>query len=132
MNVHKNARLTPAGRVLLVERIESGWPVAEAAAASGVSARTAHEWLRRHRSGDRQLNDRSSAPHTFPHQLAVDQISAVERLSRERQTGPTIARALGMARSSVGLVLRRLGLNRLAGDLVIHTHDHECLDRGPR
>lgn len=31
MNVHKNARLTPAGRVLLVERIESGWAVAEAA-----------------------------------------------------------------------------------------------------
>lgn len=44
MNVHKNARLTPAGRVLLVERIERGWPVGEAASASGVSVRTAHEW----------------------------------------------------------------------------------------
>jgi transposase InsO family protein len=114
MNVHKNARLTPSGRVLLVQRIEQGWPVLEAARASGVSVRTAHEWLRRYRSGDRHLNDRSSAPHTCPHQLTARQIAAVEQLRRERQTGPAIARALGLARSTVGLVLRRLGLNRLA------------------
>jgi transposase InsO family protein len=114
MNVHKNARLTPSGRVLLVERIMSGWPVAEAAAASGVSVRTAYEWLRRYRSGDRQLHDRSSAPHHCPHQLAADRIVAVEQLRRQRQTGPAIARALGMALSTVGLILRRLGLNRLA------------------
>lgn len=113
MNVHKNARLTPSGRVLLVERIESGWPVAEAAAASGVSVRTAHRWLGRYRSGDRQLNDRSSTPHTCPHQLTVEQIAAIAHLRRQRQTGPAIARVLGMARSSVGLILRRLGLNRL-------------------
>lgn len=113
MNVHKNARLTPSGRVLLAERIESGWPVAEAAAASGVSVRTAYRWLGRYRSGDRQLNDRSSAPHTCPHQLPVEQIAAIEHLRRQRQTGAAIARVLGMARSSVGLILRRLGLNRL-------------------
>ena len=46
--------------------------------------------------------------------LAADQTAAVEQLRRQRQTGPAIARALGMARSTVGLVLRRLGLNRLA------------------
>jgi transposase InsO family protein len=114
MNVHKNARLTPAGRVLLVERIESGWPVGEAASASGVSVRTAHEWLRRYRSGDRELHDRSSAPHTCPHQLTAQQIAEVEQLRRARQTGPAIARTLGMALSTVGLVLRRLGLGRLA------------------
>ena len=114
MNVHKNARLTPSGRVLLVHRIESGSPVAEAAAAGGVSVRTAYGWLRRYRSGDRELNDRSSAPHTIPHRLTAEQIAAVEQLRRQRQTGPAIARVLGMARSSVGLVLRRLGLNRLA------------------
>lgn len=114
MNVHKNARLTPSGRVLLVERVESGWPVARAAEAGGVSIRRAYEWLKRYRAGDRQLNDRSSAPHSCPHQLTAEQIGAIERLRRERQTGPAIARALGMARSSVGLVLRRIGLNRLA------------------
>ena len=114
MNVHKNARLTPSGRVLLVQRIEHGWPVGEAAQASGVSVRSAYRWLERYRSGDHQLNDHSSAPRRCPHQLTAEQIGAVEQLRRQRQTGPAIARALGMARSSVGLVLRRLGLNRLA------------------
>lgn len=32
MNIHKNARLTPQGRLLLVERItQHGWSVAQAA-----------------------------------------------------------------------------------------------------
>lgn len=113
MNIHKNARLTPSGRVLLVERIEQGWPVGEAAEAGGVSVRSAYRWLGRYRSGDRQLNDRSSAPHNCPHQLTAEQVAAIAHLRRQRQSGPGIARILGMARSSVGLVLRRLGLNRL-------------------
>ena len=45
MNIHKNARLTPCGRVLMMERIESGWSVRRAAQASGVSERTAYRWL---------------------------------------------------------------------------------------
>ena len=114
MNVHKNARLTPRGRVLMIERIETGLSVRRAAADAGISERTAHRWLRRWRSGDRQLNDRSSTPHHCPHHLPTEQIAAVEQLRRQRQTGPAIARALGLARSTVGLVLRRLGLNRMA------------------
>jgi len=98
----------------LVQRIEAGWLVGDAAAASGVSVRTAYVWLGRYRAGDRQLADRSSAPHRCSRQLTAGQIAAVERLRRERQTGPMIARTLGMARSTVSLVLRRLGLNRLA------------------
>ena len=38
----------------------------------------------------------------------------IEALRRQRMTGPQIARRLGMARSTVGLILRRLGLGRLA------------------
>lgn len=114
MNVHKNARLTPRGRVLMVERIEAGMPVRHAALASGVSERTAHRWLGRYRGGDRQLQDRSSAPRHCPSRLAAEQIARVEQLRRERLTGPAIARRLGMALSTVGLILRRLGLNRLA------------------
>jgi transposase InsO family protein len=94
----------------MVQRIEQGWSIGEAAEAGGVSVR----WLERYRCGDRQLNDRSSAPRHCPHQLTSEQIGAIEHLRRERQTGPVIARVLGMARSSVSLVLRRLGLNRLA------------------
>ena len=42
MNIHKNARLTPKGREILVCRIvNEGLRVEEAAQASGVSVRTA-------------------------------------------------------------------------------------------
>ena len=37
----------------------------------------------------------------------------IEALRRQRMTGPQIARRLGMARSTVGLILRRMGLGRL-------------------
>ena len=40
-------------------------------------------------------------------------MAEIEQLRRQRMTGPAIARALGMARSTVGLVLRRLGLGKL-------------------
>lgn len=113
MNVHKNARLTPSGRVLLVRRMELGWSASQVAAAAGVSVRTAYRWLLRYRSGDEQLHDRSSAPHHCPHRLAAEVVAAIEQLRRQRQSGPAIAQALGLARSSVGLVLRRIGLNRL-------------------
>jgi transposase InsO family protein len=114
MNVHKNARLTPSGRVLLVERIASGWTVRRAATALGVSERTAYRWLGRYRGGDLHLQDRSSAPRRCPTRLAADQIARIEALRRQRMTSPMIARALGIALSTVGLILRRLGLNRLA------------------
>ena len=40
MNIHKNARLTPQGRVLLVRRIaEEGWRIVDAANAAGISER---------------------------------------------------------------------------------------------
>jgi transposase InsO family protein len=41
-------------------------------------------------------------------------VAAVERLRRERKTGPQIARELALPRSTVGAILRRLGLGRLS------------------
>lgn len=116
MNTHKNARMTVHGRVLLVDRVEKqGWRVASAAAAAGVSERTAYKWLARHRSGGTAaLQDRSSAPRRSARQLAPAVVAEIERLRRLRLTGPAIARSLGVPRSTVGLVLRRLGLGRLA------------------
>ena len=112
MNVHKNARLTPCGRAVMVGRIERGWSVARAAEASGVSARTAYRWLGRHRRRE-GLVDRSSAPRRSPRSVPGDRIAEIERLRRQRMTGPAIAAALGMARSTVGFILRRLGLGKL-------------------
>jgi transposase InsO family protein len=115
MNVHKNARLTPLGRAVMVSRIEGdGWPVGRAAQAAGVSVRTAYRWLGRHRlEGERGLCDRSSAPRRCPHRVCEGRIAEIEQLRRQRMTGPAIARRLCMARSTVGLVLRRLGLGKL-------------------
>lgn len=115
MNVHKNARLTPSGRALMMQRLDQGWRGAEVAEAAGVSVRTVRKWRARHRlGGERRHHDRSSAPRRCPRRLPEAIILEIERLRRERMTGPAIALALGLARSTVGMVLRRLGLGRLA------------------
>lgn len=63
MNVHKNARLTPRGRALMVSQIiDEGWSLAASARASGVSERTARKWLERRRGGSSEdFIDRSWA-----------------------------------------------------------------------
>ena len=114
MNVHKNARLTPSGRALLARRVSSGWTAKAAAEAAGVSLRTARKWIGRHRrGGERRHHDRSSAPRRCPRKVAQPRIAEIERLRRQRMTGPAIAAMLGLARSTVGAILRRLGLGKL-------------------
>ena len=116
MNVHKNARLTPQGRALLIDRVRSqGWRVKDAATAAGISERSAFRWLARHRAGgELALCDRSSAPARCPHRTDADTLAAIERLRRQRMCAPQIACELNMPRSTVGAVLRRLGLGRLS------------------
>jgi transposase InsO family protein len=116
MNIHKNARLTPPGRLLMVLRIEDeGWKVADAAVAAGLSVRRAYEWLKRYRAGGEiALQDRSSTPARYRDPPPSERDEAIERLRRERQSGRGIAEQLGLPRSTVGSVLRRLGLGRLA------------------
>jgi transcriptional regulator of acetoin/glycerol metabolism len=59
MNAHSGARTCPSSRALLVQRVrEQGWTVTRAAAALGISRRTAHKWLAR----QHELRDRSSRP----------------------------------------------------------------------
>ncbi len=49
---HRNARLTPRGRQLLVERVRvQGMPVAHVARAMGISRQCAHRWVRALRRG---------------------------------------------------------------------------------
>jgi hypothetical protein len=77
--------------------------------------RTAYKWLARWRAGgERALHDRSSAPARSPRRLPLEVTAAIERLRRQRLSGQQIARRLQRPCSTVGLVLRRLGLGRLA------------------
>jgi transposase InsO family protein len=116
MNIHKNARLTPQGRLLLVKRVtKAGWSVVQTAQAAGISVRQSYRWLARYRAeGAAGLGDRSSAPHRCQHRTPGDRMGEIERLRRQRMSGPQIARQLGMPVSTVGGFLRRLVLNRLA------------------
>lgn len=114
MNVHKHARMTVHGRLLLVRRVrELGLAPAAAAAAAGISERTAFKWLARYRGGGvAALHDRSSAPGRCPRRRPAAQVAEIERLRRLRWSGPRIARTTGIPCSTVGAILRRLGLGR--------------------
>src|SRR4051794_1770452 len=110
MKLHGNARTCPKSRKLLVERIEDGWSLMEAAAAAGISDRSARRWLKRWREdGEPALFDRSSAPHRIPHKTAPERVGEIIRLRRLRMTAAQIALALGMALSTVSAVLKRVG-----------------------
>jgi transposase InsO family protein len=115
MKLHPNARTTPNGRQLLVQRIlEHGWTVARAAQAAGISKRTACKWLARYRAeGAAGLQDRSSRPHRSPHKTPAPLVSRIERLRQRRRTGVEIARELGVPASTVARILQNRGLGRL-------------------
>jgi transposase InsO family protein len=99
-----------------VQRVtEQGWTVPSAAWAAGLSQRQAYRWLARYRAGGTAaLADRSSAPRRRPHQVPAGRVADIARLRRQHLSGPAIARQLGMPVSTVGAILRRLGLGKLA------------------
>lgn len=114
MDSHENARTTPRSRMLMIERLQAGWSVSQVATAAGVSAGTVRKWRDRFAAeGAAGLRDRSARPLHSPTRLPPERIAQIEALRRQRQSGPAIARALGLAVSTVGLELRRLGLGRL-------------------
>jgi transposase InsO family protein len=114
VKLHGNARSCPASRRLMCERIGDGWTVEDAADAAGLSERSAYRWLARWRAGDRELADRSSAPRRVANRTPKTVQDRIERLRRLRMTSTRIAAELRMAVSTVGAVLRRLGLHRVS------------------
>jgi transposase InsO family protein len=113
MKLHANARTCPKSRRLLVDRVEGGWSVMEAAEAAGITDRTARRWLARWRTeGPQGLLDRSSAPRRIPHKTSPERVREIIRLRRLRWTAAQIAVALGTALSTVSAVLKRVGLGK--------------------
>lgn len=114
---HRRAKLTPFGRLLIVQRVhELGWTVAGTVKAAGVSRATAHKWVRRYREqGLPGLEDRSSRPLRCPHALPPREVARILKARAKRKQGPhQLAAALGRPRSTIYGVLRRNGCSRLA------------------
>jgi transposase InsO family protein len=60
------------------------------------------------------LHNRSSKPRRSPKRMPVEQVATIAAMRRMRMSGPAIAFALSLPLSTVGLELRRLGLNKLS------------------
>jgi transposase InsO family protein len=127
MDAHQNARTTPRSRMLMVERLAEGWTVGAVAKALGVDPKTVRKWRDRFvAEGEAGLRDRSSRPHRCPTRLGEEAEAEIEWLRRDRLSGPSIARQARRPVSTVGVVLRRLGLGRLqALDPKPHTLRYE-------
>ena len=115
MNVHKNAKLTPRGRAVIVRRVlEEGQTPQAVATACGVCERTVRKWVARFRAeGSQGLRDRSSRPHKVRQPTPAPVVQQIAALRHLRCTGAQIAAELGVSSATVSRVLRRLGLNRL-------------------
>jgi transposase InsO family protein len=114
MNIHKNARLTVARRIEMVQDVlERKLTYAGAAAAHGVSVPTVRKWVGRFLSqGVCGLRDASSRPQVSPRAIASKTALAIIELRRRYLTHAAIARALAVSGSTVGRVLRRAKLAR--------------------
>ncbi len=112
---HSRTKLTALGRRLLVSRIQSGWSFRTAAGAQGISAARAHAlWHRFVVEGEHAFMPRSSRPRRSPRRTPARIEQRIERVRIRERVGPrAIAWALGLARSTVYAVLRRLGLGHL-------------------
>src|ERR1700691_3265435 len=107
MDVHKNARLTPAGREGMVRRAVEGGQTAKALSeAVGVCPRTVRKWIKRLREeGVAGLRDRSSRPRRLRRPTSAATVTRIETLRRQRWTGAQIARETGVSKATVSRIL---------------------------
>jgi len=112
---HRNALLTPKGRLLLCQRIEAGAPIAHVAAAMNISRRCASTWWHRYLElGADGLHDRSSRPRRSPTRIPERLEAKICRRRRTEKVGPDrLAIHLELPASTIYHVLRRHDLNRL-------------------
>lgn len=112
---HRNARLTAAGRLILVQRVLSGRPVAHVAKEMGISRQCAHRWVSRFRvHGPQGLLDRSSQHRSHPRQTDPAVVREVLRLRRAKRLGrDELAARVGVSPSTVSRIIARAGLPAL-------------------
>lgn len=116
--LHRNAPLSPEGRLRLVQRCQNR-PIAHVAAEMGISRACASKWVNRYRQhGELGLLDRSSAPRHQPTATRSDVVARIEALRRaEKWSAARIAvelqaEGVSLSRRTVSGHLQSLGLNR--------------------
>lgn len=114
---HANAFLTPRGRLALAQLVvDAGWSLRRAAERFQCAPATAKKWADRYRAGGPSaMTDRSSRPHTCPHQTPTRTEHRIVKLRFTRRWGPhRIAYHLHLAVTTVESVLRRYRMPKLA------------------
>lgn len=131
--VHRNAPLTPTGRLRLARCVvDQGWTERRAAERFQVSVTTTRRWVGRYRElGEAGMVDRSSRPHVSPRRLPTRRERRIIKVRVRRRWGPArIGFLLGIAPSTVHKVLTRFGLARLshldrATGRVVRRYEHD-------
>ncbi len=113
---HANARTTLYARKLIVARVRAGHRPGEVAKQLGVSRQTVYKWVHRWRTeGEAGLLDRSSRPRRMPRKTSAETTATIVAARAEHHAGPVrLAAVTGVPASTVGVVLARAGMPRLA------------------
>ncbi len=116
MNTHKNARLTFARRLEMVQDMtDRGLCATQAAARHGVTPPTARKWLGRYRAdGASGLADASSRPKHSPRSISPATALLIVELRRKCLLQSRIAQQVGVSGATVSRVLARAGLSKLS------------------
>ena len=109
---HRNARLTPHGRLLIVQRHQANWKQAHIAAAMGVSRKCVKTWIDRYEAeGEGGLADRSSRPHSMPARTSLEVEAKVLAARAEHREGQDVlAPKVGVPARTIARILRRHGV----------------------
>ena len=116
MNTHKNARLTFARRLEMVQDMtDRGLCATQAAARHGVTPPTARKWLGRYLAdGASGLADASSRPKHSPRSISPATALLIVELRRKCLLQSRIAQQVGVSGATVSRVLARAGLSKLS------------------
>jgi transposase InsO family protein len=114
MNLHRNARTTPASRAEMVRRVLSeGRPPKAVASAFGIDVKSVDKWVARFvAEGPAGLEDRSSRPKRLREPTPSATVEPIIGLRRQRFTGRQIADQTGVSPATVSRILRAAKLSR--------------------
>src|SRR5689334_15166702 len=105
VDTHKNAPMTPAGRLRMVQAVMAGEPMRAAAQRWRIDRKIVGKWVLRYRAeGEAGLRDRSSRPHHSPRAIARGTAQRVLTLRQRRWTMAHIATQLRISRATVSRV----------------------------